>query len=214
MNISCYQYKPKVYIAYKSNTSRYLAYIIYKTLVDEDMYDFFYDHLCMKSIEEWEELMDDNIDNSDIVLIVGEKGAFDSFLSKKCRDIFIKELTTALKKKKVVYYIPIENYVFWEDEAIKCGLNPIFKRLGKRHNKPIYFYKRTPEEFEEDLLKLKNDLKEFVTKHFKESIPVGRAVSLFDEKDRSINSDWERLSTPARQMHIMRQSTEFIPKKK
>lgn len=220
------QYKPKIYIAYKAETSKYLAYILYKRLASDDSYDFFYDRANVLSITRWKELMDYHINQCDMVIVIGEQGAFDSLQYKNCRDPFIQEIKKGLEKKKIVYYIPIENYRFWEDKRFhkasliheaynpseskftaiqserKLRINPIFNRLAERQLTPINFESKTPEQFEMDLEILKNHLDSyFSAKYKKDMINMG-------------SLDWDRQSTMSQQIQIIQKTKGFIPKKK
>lgn len=184
MNINLDQYKPKIYIAYKSETSRYLAYIIYKMLISGNQYQIFYDKAKICAFELWEEKLNANIDQCDLLLIIGEKGAFDSLKvdSKNSRDFFIKEMNTGLKKNKLVFYLAIDGYVFWEHlysqtENTKGLRIKHIKRLTARQICSIDFEKKSIDEFERSLEKFKKDLSDFIDKQYKESIPIGSILS-------------------------------------
>lgn len=130
--------KVKIYIAYKSDISSFLAYIIYKRLSNCNRFELFYDKACIALGVDWERALDVHMNQCDIVLIIGQEGAFDSFKLKKYKDdFFIKELESGLNKKKAFLYIPVENYLFWKDEilakkrlCVKCG-NKINERQIK-----------------------------------------------------------------------------------
>lgn len=129
--------KIKIYIAYKADVSRYLAYIIYKTLSNCELLELFYDRACIAPFSTWEEDLDKNMNQCDIVLIIGEKGAFDSFKLKKYgEDEFIKEIKSGFDKNKDVYYIPINGYHFWKKEYDEIlSEKRVVKQYGNRLNK-------------------------------------------------------------------------------
>ena len=109
--------KMKIYIAYKAKVSRYLAYIVYKELLGCGQFDLFYDRAYIQPYSTWKDDLNINMNQCDIVLIIGEKGAFDSFKLKKYgEDEFIKEVIYSLDKKKDICYIPINGYCFWKKE--------------------------------------------------------------------------------------------------
>lgn len=123
--------KLKIYIAYKAKISRYLAYIIYKTLSSCELFELFYDRANIQMFNDWKNKMEVNMNQSDCVLIIGEEGAFDSFKLKKYRkDEFIKEIISGLDKRKDVYYIPINGYKFWEDKILSKEKS--CQKYGKR----------------------------------------------------------------------------------
>lgn len=72
----------------------------------------------------------------DIVLIIGEKGAFDSFKLKKYgEDEFIKEIKYSFDNKDI-YYIPINGYHFWKKEFDEIlSEKRIVKQYDNRLNK-------------------------------------------------------------------------------
>ena len=126
--------KIKIYIAYKAKVSRYLAYIIYKTLSSHELFEIFYDRASIKIFSTWEEDLDVNMNLCDIVLIIGEKAAFNSLIFEKYEeDFFIKELISGIKKEKCVCYIPINEYRFWEEEYDEIlSKNEIVKEYGAK----------------------------------------------------------------------------------
>lgn len=129
--------KIKIYIAYKAEVSRYLAYIVYKELLDCGQFDLFYDRACIQPYSSWKDDLNINMNQCDIVLIIGEKGAFDSFKLKKYgEDEFIKEIKSGFDKNKDVYYIPINGYHFWEKEYDEIlSEKRVVKQYGNRLNK-------------------------------------------------------------------------------
>ena len=70
--------KKNIYIAYKSETSRYLAYILYLALCKRKELDVFYDKTRIEVSDAWKEPLNRSLHKSNVCLIIGEKGAFDS----------------------------------------------------------------------------------------------------------------------------------------
>lgn len=124
----------------------------------------------MRSIEEWQAMLDYNINTCDIVIIIGERGAFDTLKCGKVKDPFILEIKKGFEKKKIVYYIPIEGYLFWNDKEIPSEvirrMSSIYKKLSDRHSTPIHFESKILEQFELDLNVFKKHLHEFIEGHF------------------------------------------------
>ncbi len=53
--------KIKIYIAYKAEVSRYLAYIVYKELLDCGQFDLFYDRACIQPYSSWKDDLNINM---------------------------------------------------------------------------------------------------------------------------------------------------------
>ena len=118
--------KKNVYIAYKSDTSRYLAYIFYLALCKKKL-EVFYDKVRIEVSDAWKETLNNSLHKSNVCLIIGEKGAFDSLIIKEGygADEFLNEVSCAIEmrneKLSEIMYLAVEGYKPWEDDRLNSA---------------------------------------------------------------------------------------------
>ena len=115
--------KKNIYIAYKSETSRYLAYILYLALCKRKELDVFYDKTRIEVSDAWKEPLNRSLHKSNVCLIIGEKGAFDSLKKEDYNaDEFLNEVWYAIEKRNEkqseIVYLAVAGYKPWEDESL------------------------------------------------------------------------------------------------
>ena len=115
--------KKNICIAYKSETSRYLAYILYLALCKRKELDVFYDKTRIEVSDAWKEPLNRSLHKSNICLIIGEKGAFDSLKKEDYNaDEFLNGVLYAIErrneKQSEIVYLAVEGYKPWEDESL------------------------------------------------------------------------------------------------
>lgn len=113
-----------VYIAYKSETSRYLAYIFYLNLHKRKSLNVFYDKVTIEVSDAWKEILNTSLYKSNVCLIIGEEGAFESLKKGEQNDVeFLNEVSFALtqkeKRQSEIIYLAVEGYEPWKDPEIK-----------------------------------------------------------------------------------------------
>lgn len=123
-NVDINKIEKNIYIAYKSKTSRYLAYIFYLYLHKRKNLNVFYDKATIEVSDAWKEILTTNLYKSNVCLIIGEKGAFDSLkIGKQDNDEFLNEVSSAIEKRKEnqseIIYLAVEGYKPWEDIEIE-----------------------------------------------------------------------------------------------
>lgn len=111
-----------VYIAYKNKTSRYLAYILYLNL--RKCFNVFYDKATIEVSDAWKEILNTSLYKSNVCLIIGEDGAFESLTEgKQDNDEFLNEVSFAITKRQEkqleILYLAVEGYKPWKDSTIE-----------------------------------------------------------------------------------------------
>jgi DnaD/phage-associated family protein len=86
--------KLKIYIAYKSGVSRYIAYAIFKIISESHFYEFGYDRAYIGGGDFWGEKLEACMNQCDIVLVIGQRGMLD-YINKGIDDEFIKEILSS-----------------------------------------------------------------------------------------------------------------------
>ena len=118
--------KKNVYIAYKNETSRYLAYILYHNLHRRKNLHVFYDKAEIEVSDAWKETLNRSLHKSNVCLIIGEKGAFDSLKNADYNaDEFLNEVSYAIEKRiekqSEIVYLAVEDYKPWEDNSLNSA---------------------------------------------------------------------------------------------
>ena len=128
--------KLKIYIAYKTKVSSYIAYFLYKSICNTQYYEVFYDKDNIRDGDNWSEKMDIYMNQCDMVLIIIQRG---SFLSDKLdykKNEYIEEIRKGCEKEKLIICVSVDEYkmsekirerFFSKDEFTKLMSYQFFK---------------------------------------------------------------------------------------
>lgn len=153
--------KKNIYIAYKSETSRYLAYIFYLNLHKRKNLNVFYDKATIESSDAWKEILNNSLYKSNVCLIIGEKGSFDSLKKEKQdrkqdNDEFLNEVSSAIEKRKEkqseLLYLAVEGYVPWKEPEFETI--PCIQELKAYQGLAFHFKDRNESQIKEDIKRI------------------------------------------------------------
>ena len=167
--------KKNIYIAYKSETSRYLAYILYLYLRRRKNLNVYYDKACIEVSDTWRDILNTSLNKSNVCLIVGEKGSFDSLKKgKHDNDKFLDEVSFAIekreKKQSEIMYLAVEGYKPWEDTEIKT--EPCIQRLEKYQGLVFHFNDKTERLIKEEIREVVRRCEDLCKRGYHKSLSI------------------------------------------
>lgn len=181
-------FKKNVYIAYKSDTSRYLAYILYLALCKKKL-EVFYDKVRIEVSDAWKETLNNSLHKSNVCLIIGEKGAFDSLIKEGYDvDEFLNEVSCAIemrnKKLSEIMYLAVEGYKPWEDDRLNSAQS--VQNLKQYQALSFHFKDKSERLIKEEIKEVVSKCEKLCEKEFAKSILIKSSPEGEKENDYTV----------------------------
>ncbi len=114
----------------------------------------FYDKAKIKVSDAWKEILNTSLYKSNVCLIIGEEGAFESLKKGEQKDDeFLNEVSFALaqkeKRQSEIIYLAVEGYEPWDDPKIKTI--SYIQNLRAYQGLSFHFKKRNEGQIKDDI---------------------------------------------------------------